>query len=359
MKLLKRISILLMYFVIMLIASCDKKSVEPSIPAEDPILQVSATSMKLAGGPMFDVITIYGTGGGFNNQWRITSSPSWLSAQPMSGFFFTDSVQIRLTTIFDALEYGDYEDVIKVESTFGNAEIVVSLHYTPPQLELGTLVLNLDRHYSEGNFIIENSGGGGLEWVITESPNWLEFDSVIDTVYGPYQAVPFRVKFETIGYGDYEADIKIESNGGNAQLKSYLSYFREEEVYPGVGAAAIELGYSYDRVKQIWGTPDRNWYERPEKTVFIHYFTYEKLGLLFSVQNSSLILYGSGAVGYIHLSAPYDGLTVEKRIGIGSSLADLLTAYGDPTTLADDLYYYDIGITFEVKSDAVAAMIIK
>ncbi|MBN1466813.1 hypothetical protein JXA02_13750, partial [candidate division KSB1 bacterium] len=57
--------------------------------------------------------------------------------------------------------------------------------------------------------------------------------------------------------------------------------------------------------------------------------------------------------------APYDGLTVEKRIGIGSSRADMLSAYGDAQSVAGDMYFYDIGITFEVINDRVTGMIIE
>jgi hypothetical protein len=207
--------------------------------------------------------------------------------------------------------------------------------------------------------VITIYNGGGVEWRITRSPTWLDFEVLSDIVYGRPQSVPFRVDFREIEYSEYKDTVRVESNGGVENITTYLIYYREEEVYPGIGVANIQLGDAYNKVKKILGNPNRNWYERPAKTVFVHFFIYENIGLICSVQNDSPILYGSGAVGYIKVFAPYDGLTVEKKIGIGSSRADMLAAYGDPTSINGDLYFYDIGITFQVMDDVVAAMIIE
>ncbi|MBN1481599.1 hypothetical protein EH223_04480 [candidate division KSB1 bacterium] len=350
--------LILLSSISFLVIQCENEA-EPTNEPGDPLLGIHPVSLQLTGSSMSDVITIYNRGGG-QVQWNIASSPPWLTALPASGVVTADSARVFLTTEFEMLEYGEHDGIIKVQSNAGSADIAVTLHYSAPQLRIGTTILNLDRHYSFGDFIIENTGGGGLEWHITETPMWLDFEVLSDIVYGRAQAaVPFRVDFRKIEYGEYTDTVRVESNGGAADITTYLIYYREEEVYPGIGAANIELGNSYNRVKQILGNPDRNWYERPEKTVFIHFFIYEDLGLLFSVQNNSPVLYGTGPVGYIKVFAPYDGLTIEKRIGINSSLADVLAAYGTPTSIDGNLYNYDIGITFEIKDDLVTAMIIE
>lgn len=350
--------IIMLSFIGLAVIQCENDA-EPAPEPGDPLLGIHPTSLQLSGSSMLDVLTIYNRGGG-KVKWSIVSLPSWLTALPASGVVTTDSSSVRLTTEYEMLEYGEHHGTIKVQSDAGSADIAVTLHYSAPQLRISTTILNLDRHYSFGEFIIENSGGGGLEWHITKMPIWLDFAVLSDIVYGRTQAaVPFRVDFRKIEYGEYEDTLRVESNGGAADMTTYLIYYREEEVYPGIGAANIELGNSYNRVKQILGNPARNWYERPEKTVFIHFFIYEDLGLLFSVQNNSPVLYGTGAVGYIKVFAPYDGLTIEKRIGISSSPADVLAAYGTPTLIEGNLYYYDIGITFEIENDLVTAMIIE
>ncbi len=331
---------------------------EPGEEPGDPSLGVSPTSLQLSGSPMFDVLMVYNNGYG-EVQWSVSSAPTWLSVTPNSGKVTKDTLMLHLATDFDALEYGEYADVIKLSSNAGSAEITVNLTYTAPLLKVSTTILNLDRHYSYGDLIIENAGGGGLEWEITQKPVWLDFEILSDIVYGRPQAVPFRVNLRSIEYGDYQDVVKLESTAGSETITTYLSYHREEEVFPGLGAANIELGYAYDRVKKILGNPDKNWYIRPSKTVFYHYFTYDDLGLEFYVQNNSPVLYGTGPVGYIKVFSPYDGLTVEKQIGIGSTRADLQAAYGAPTSIDGNLFYYDIGITFEVTDDLVSAMIIQ
>lgn len=356
---MKATQFIFMLFVVLafLFIQCENDA-EPGSESSAPALGVSPTSLQLSGSPMHDVLMVFNTGDG-DVQWSISAAPEWMTITPNSGTVSTDTMIVSLETDFDALEYGDYTDVVDITSNAGRAEITVALTYSEPVLKVGTTILNLDRHYSYGDLLIENDGGGRLEWEITQHPEWLEFEVLSDIVYGWPQAVPFRVNLRNLDYGDYKELVKIESSAGSVDITTYMSYHREEEVYPGVGAANIELGYAYDRVRKILGNPDRNWYIRPEKAVFYHYFTYMDLGLEFFVQNDSPILFGSGQVGYIKVFAPYDGLTLEKQIGIGSTLAELQAAYGDPTSITDNQYYYDIGITFEMTDGLVSAMIIQ
>jgi hypothetical protein len=337
-------------------SACNKDA-GTGLDNRDPVLSVSTTDMVLTGTPRYDQIQIANAGGN-QLKWNVIAQPDWMDLSEMAGRVTTDTVALQLTTNFGKLVYGSYEGVIQITSNGGDATIAVHLVYKAPSLGIDVPVINMDRHYNYSELEIRNSGGGELTWQITQAPDWLKFDYTEGSVFGRPEKIPYRARLSTLNYGSYEENVQIVSNGGEQSIKVYLTYEREVEVYPGIGAANIDLGDTYTMVQNKLGKPDKNWYERPEKTVFIHHFTYDDFGLHFSVTTNSMILYGSGKVSYIEVYAPYDGMTPEL-IGVGSSTADLLAAYGQPAGKNGDQWYYSSGITYVIKLNKVSGIIIK
>ncbi len=349
--------IILSVAVLILFAACSDDTSTGVDPVTDPIMAINKMDMSLTGNPWWDSFMIINQGGG-QLQWEISQKPDWIDVSDLVGRISRDTSIVRLTTKFDMLDYGQYEGQVKIKSNGGELSIKLFLEYKAPELEIENSVINMDRHYRRSELMIINAGGGELSWTITEAPEWLSFEYEEGKVYTRPENVPFRAQLRSLNYGEYSDKIIIESNGGSKEINVFLIYEREVEVYPGIGAALIELGDSYTMVQNQWGKPDRNWYERPEKTLFIHHFEYFEIGLHMAVKTNSLILYGSGKVGYIELMPPYDGMTPEL-IGIGSSVNDLKAAYGEPTSVSGSQWYYDSGITFVIRSNKVDRMIIK
>jgi hypothetical protein len=353
-----RLKFLAVFFTAALLAfnACNKDA-GTGIDNRDPALSVSVTDMVLTGSPRYDIVQIANAGGG-QLKWDVVEQPDWINLSDLVGRVTEDTFALKLTTNFGKLVYGSYDGVIKITSNGGDATIAVHLVYKAPALGIDIPVINMDRHYNYSQLQISNIGGGELTWQITQAPEWLKFDVTEGSVFGRPEYIPYRARLSTLNYGSYEENVDIVSNGGEKQIKVYLTYEREVEVYPSIGAANIDLGDTYTMVQNKLGPPDRNWYERPEKTVFIHHFTYDDFGLHFSVTTNSMILYGSGKVSYIEVYAPYDGMTPEL-IGVGSSTADLIAAYGQPTAKNGNQWYYASGITYEISTDKVSGMIIK
>ena len=326
-------------------------------PNNDPLISVSKTEINLSGNSFADRIEIINAGGG-QLQWDIQEKPDWVDVSALVGTLTDDADTVRISTRFDLLEYGTYEGTVKINSNGGVISIILKLVYAPPKLKIENPVINMDRHYSRADLVIINEGGGELSWQITEAPAWVEFQVTEGMVKAFPQYVPFQIRFSSLDYGFYESKVKIESNGGALELSIFFIYEREIEVYPGDGAAYISLGQTYSAVQSQWGTPDKNWYDRPEKTLFIHHFTYDDVGLHFAVKTNSLILYGSGKVGYIEVVPPYDGMT-EGLIGIGSTTDELKAAHGEPTSISGSEWYYEAGIIFIIRSNKINGMIIK
>jgi len=338
-------------------ASCSDSGTGPE-QKKDPAISVNQTDIELSGSSRWDRINLMNSGGG-QLEWKIDEKPDWIDVSDVSGIGVsaTDTIAIRLTTRFDKLQYGFYEGQIIISSNGGQVTIVVHLNYKEPKLKIDNAVINMDRHYRYSELTLINDGGGELTWKITSRPDWLHFDADSGQVYNQPEIVPFRAKIQTLEYGDYTDKVLIRSNGGDYEINVYLTYEREVEVYAGIGAAYIDLGDTYLMVEKLYGKPTSSGYVRPEKTVFIHNVSYDYVGLDFRVKNNSPILFGSGQVGYIRMLQPYDGMTPEM-IGLNSTTADLLAAYGEPLQKSGSDWQYD-GITFVVKNDKISEMIIE
>lgn len=322
-----------------------------------PKLYVSTENLTLTGTSRYDIISLTNSGGSVL-EWSIVAWPEWLGVSAYAGAVINDTLSLRLTTDFQKLVYGLYEGIIKITSNGGDATIAVKLNYTAPVLTIDIPTLNFDRHYLYAELLIQNSGGGELMWRIDALPGWLQVEVMSGSVFGRSERVPFRARLKNLPYGTFEDKVEISSNGGQSQVKVYLTFEREVEIYPGIGAANVNLGDSYTMVQNRLGKPDHNWYDRPAKTLFIHHFTYDDIGVHLSVKTNSLILYGSGKVGYIEVHAPYDGMTPEL-IGIGSTADELTAAYGQPSQENSNQWYYDSGITYILQNDKIAAIIIQ
>lgn len=345
----------LVFLIVLQLASCNKTP-SSTIDNRPPQLSVNKTEMNLSGSSRYDQILIVNAGGG-QLKWSIAEKPSWLNVSNMVGWVTQDTFVLKLQTNFAALEYGTHTGILRIESNGGNAEIQLRLVYRAPVLGIDVPIVNMDRRFTYTQLEIRNAGGGELVWKIDRAPEWLKFEVTSGSVFDRPEKVPFRARLRMLKYGQYQDEVKFVSNGGEHLLKVFLTYEREVEVYPGVGAANVDLGDTYTMVQNKLGKPDRNWYERPEKTVFIHHFTYDDLGVHFSVTTNSMILYGSGKVNYIEVYAPYDGLTPEM-IGIGSASGELVQKYGQPLQKNGDAWIYP-GITYIVQAGRIVKMILK
>ncbi|RPH93737.1 MAG: hypothetical protein EHM72_16095 [Calditrichaeota bacterium] len=327
------------------------------IDNREPLLSVNAETIELTGTPQYDIIRLTNAGGNLL-EWSIVEWPQWMDISTYAGKVIKDTLALRLTTHFDKLEYGAYEGTIKFTSNGGDLSVLVKLVYTAPEMKIDMPVINLDRHYRYSELEIQNIGGGELTWQINQTPSWLQFEMINGSVFGRPERIPFRARLSTLDYGVYEDKVTISSNGGDHEVQVFLTFEREVEIYPGVGAANIELEDTYTMVQNRLGKPDHNWYDRPEKTVFIHHFTYDDLGLHFAVKNNSMILYGSGQVGYIEIYAPYDGMT-QELLGIGSGGDEWKAIYGPPAEINGDQWVYTSGIICVVQGGKISRFIIK
>jgi len=323
-----------------------KNPVTPPVEEETLNIITDKTSITLNGTPEQILLLIYKDGEG-DLTWTLDSKPDWVAISKTSGqvSFFPDSVFIASNVT--GLDYGDYTGAIKINSNGGLAELAVTLSHHNPAINIDLSLLNFDRYFYEDKLVINNSGGNELLWEVESLPEWITLSEYSGRVTFRPAEINVRVDFNKVDYGDYTEDLKIISNGGSHEVVIYLAYHRMLEVFPGVGAARVGIGDSYDFIKKIYGKYEGNSYvELPDKRLK-HTIYYYSEGLEFDFVTNSPVLFGTGDNIFIRLLPPYDGLT-EQNIGIGSTVDEVIATYGEPDSenTNDRLLIYNTGIAF-------------
>jgi hypothetical protein len=336
----------LVFIAALFIGGCGKD--EPTGPnnTQKAKIEIGRDSINFDAARTFQRILITNSGEGVL-EWSISEKPDWVSVSKTSGKVETGSDTLFVRVDLAEVPYGNYSGFIKFNSNGGTFDLSVSLANEAPILRITNTNLNFDRHYSVETVIIENVGGSQLIWNITTKPEWLWSSKSGDTLRSESENVLFAVDLQAAPYGDFNEIVPIESNGGNSSIQVYLSYHREIEVFPGQGAAGINIGDTFGHLKVLYGNPIDN-IEEIGEDVILHHLMYPERGLTFDLitEGHSIIL-NEDVIQSIIVESPYDGIT-DKNIGIGSSIAEVETAYGAPdeNNAGERFYKYNIGITF-------------
>ena len=332
------------------LGGCSKD--EPTAPdnTQKAHIQIGRDSISFDAARTTQRILITNSGEGVL-EWSISEKPDWVFVSKTTGQVETGSDTLFVWVNFDDVPYGNFSGFIKFHSNGGTFDLSVSLANEAPVLRLTNTNLNFDRHYSVETVTIENAGGSRLIWKITAMPQWLWISKAEDTLRSASDNILFAVNLASAPYGDFNEVVTVESNGGNAEILVYLSYHRVVEVFPGQGAASMNIGDTFGQLKALYGNPIDD-IEQLSEDVILHNLMYPDRGLTFEIitEGHSIIL-NEDIIQRIIVESPYDGIT-DKSIGIGSSIAEVETAYGvpDENNAAARFYLYNIGIIFTYNS---------
>ncbi len=210
-----------------------------------------------------------------------------------------------------------------------------------------------------------DTDGNSLTFSISTNPGFLSitgFFQVGDTATATLVIAPD----ETIT-GTFDATIQVSDGMGGVDSEDFSIEVAEPtaEIIPGVGAANVKLNDSYSELKQIHGSYDSVMQFKftnasNGSTYYMYLLTYESIKAKFYIYSSSQGLDNNDKIISIEVQAPYEGVT-EENIGIGSSLEDVVDAYGSPTEIVtsysnyykyeslNTLFYFDTGETLVTK----------
>jgi hypothetical protein len=191
-----------------------------------------------------------------------------------------------------------------------------------------------------------------LEFSIPMNPDFLSisgFSQVGDTATATLVIAPD----DTI-LGSFHAIVQVSDKEGDTNIKGFMIEVEagpEVSIFPGEGAAEIKLGNPYSLVRKLYGIPDRvytfQFYDPGDQSYeYWHFLHYNSIKAIFEIDNNYKGFKDDDVIVSIKVESPYEGVT-EELIGIGSSLNDVVDAYGQPSSSSIDYYkYFSRGITF-------------
>ncbi len=339
---------LIIVLAVILWISCEKKN--PVTPPSSPKIAVMQTAYTLRGGENQVLFVIRNAGIG-SLEWNLTQKPSWLSVSKSSGSVQSTPDSVYLATDTNTLQFGTYQGVILIHSNGGDKEVPVTLNHNKPEIKVWLPILSFSRIWLSTTLLVYNHGGNILDWNLASKPDWIEVSRSNGRVADIPDTLIVNALIEGLDFKNYTDKIRFESNGGDAGVIVDLFFERETEIFPGVGAARIEIGNPYQTLMQVHGTPLKSVMEQPSRELLHYYLLYPAKGLTFEFITDHMMI-ATDACDRITVESPYSGIT-DRQIGVGSLLSQVVAAYGPPQAIsaADSTYEYD-GISFQYSSDS-------
>ena len=258
-------------------------------PEPGPLqLQTSPAAVNFGENSAEQSFTIRNTGGGALS-WTVAADAPWLSVDPAAGETTqARTSRVRLTVDREGLDPGTYQSHATVDSSAGAKTIPVAMTVPgTPVLEVDPASVSLMGAETEGVITIANSGDGNLSWSLSVhdaegAPNPL-LDALEITPTGGVvrpdetEEVGVRVGRDNLDPGVYSADLRITSNGGDADIAltvgvavgpemavepSTLDFGRTRsemtfEVFnTGESNSVLEFALATDRPDLIYMTPE-------------------------------------------------------------------------------------------------------
>ena len=188
-----------------------------TIPAPEPLLSVTPTSLDFGETESHKTFTITNSGGE-TLTWSITDSQEWITVSPISGTTTTETEQITVTLNKSALTPGSYNGTITITSNGGDAILTVATAVLAPALSVTPTSLDFGETESQKTFSIANSGGMTLTWNLTDDQEWITVSPTSGTTSTETDQLTVTVNRGGLTPGPYNGTITITSNGGDATL---------------------------------------------------------------------------------------------------------------------------------------------
>ncbi len=204
-----------------------------------------------------------------------------------------------------------------------------------PHLDVNFSFLTFSDNTLNKTLTITNTGGKELEWNITEDINWLGISKVNGIIEGQSEHV---VNLNAIKYnapGTYNSTFLISTNGGNKNITVEMTLDFIPKIFPGIGISEMNLGDSYNHVKQTYGEPDEiesNYIESINMYELIAIYNTPGIGFFFG--NPENYINDDDNIICIGVTFPSNGVT-DMNIGIDTPFSNVAYGYGEP----DEIYH--------------------
>jgi hypothetical protein len=182
-------------------------------PEGPPLLDVIPMTVDFGGTATAKSFLILNAGGGVLT-WELSESVPWLDATPMYG---TGGGSVTVHVDRSGLAPGYYSGLIDVTSSGGNATVTVNMQVLAPNpiLLVSPASLSFGALETGKTLNIYNAGTGELNWTVTSTAAWLSAEPLSGTDDGH---VSVTVDRTGLADGTYQADLLVESNGGDGTV---------------------------------------------------------------------------------------------------------------------------------------------
>lgn len=184
-------------------------------------------------------------------KWQAAGYPEWIELQPSSGTINSDIEEIIIISHISGLNQGYHFGNIEIISNSAGKgvsmiELVVGANpigsVSPTNLEFATDIDTL-------NIEIENTGIGYLEWEVTSTEDWLNFEPSSGTVPNDnIRTIQCIVDRSNKEIGDYVADIVIQSNSVSQIPDISASMYVPELASIGFSIDTLDFGFFHNEL---------------------------------------------------------------------------------------------------------------
>jgi hypothetical protein len=192
-----------------------------------PSISVTPVSLNFAGQPgtafPAQTLTVSNTGDG-SFTWSASSNAPWLSANPTGGTVSASPSIITVSVDAAALSTGTHNAAITITASGAqNGPVTVPVTVvisTAPAISVNTNSFNFvallgGTDPASQSFTITNSGGGTLNWSVSDNATWLSLNPTGGSSSGQPGTVTVSVSIAGLNAGSYSAVITVSADGAS------------------------------------------------------------------------------------------------------------------------------------------------
>ena len=192
----------------------ETKEVNFQLMKDEPVLSITPAQINFGNTETEQPISITNTGTGALT-WIASENLNWLSLSPTSGLVNAEDTTSTTVSVTRAgLDQGSYEGEIAFVSNGGNDTLQVQMEVVPT-LVVSESSLDFGTELTSSTLTVTNPGGGNLEWIVTNTANWLTISPTSGSTETEEDVITLLVDRTGLDGGDYSSTITFTSNGGN------------------------------------------------------------------------------------------------------------------------------------------------
>jgi M6 family metalloprotease-like protein len=176
------------------------------------------TAVERDSGPVSQTLRITNAGGA-TLDWSVSDAAEWLSLSPTSGRSTGESDDVTVSVDPSGLAVGSYAATITIAAPAASntpqmMEVTLTVTAPDPEIARSPATMTFTAVAGDGNpasqtLEIGNSGGGTLEWTVSDAAEWLSLSPASGSTAGETDSVSVSVNTSGLAVDTYAAAITV------------------------------------------------------------------------------------------------------------------------------------------------------